>query len=288
MTTTTRMKAALGRRLAGLALAGLVAGAAVPAAAQWLPPWRAVASTSEIAERLEAQGYLLVAPLQRRPGVYLADVRAGPGGVQRLVIDDRSGEILERFLSPPRRPGPEFAVRYDEAAPPPPGVFRLSPGPTIPAPRQNSAYGGAADVRIPNAISPYGPQSAPASTTKPRPGAAARKTPGSRTTPGIPPAATPPLPPPAPPREARDPNEAAPPAPNPEPKIESSPGQTDNASAGSASGTPEAAWVDRPPEGPEQSANSPADMTANTAPAPSADEASGKAKVSIVPAAVFE
>ena len=104
---TTKINAAVRRRLAGSALGGLIAFAGVPAAmAQWLPPWPSVASYGDIAQRLEAQGYVLIAPLQRRPGVYLADVRAGPAGYQRLVIDDRNGEILERFMAPPA-PKPE-------------------------------------------------------------------------------------------------------------------------------------------------------------------------------------
>ena len=65
---TTEMNAALRGRLAGPALGLLIAFAAVPAAtAQWLPPWRAVASSADIAGQLEAQGYVLIAPLQRRP-----------------------------------------------------------------------------------------------------------------------------------------------------------------------------------------------------------------------------
>ena len=97
--------------LAGSALGGLIAFAFVPAAtAQWLPPWRA-ASPGEIERSLEAQGYVLTAPLVRRPGVYLADVSAGPAGYQRLVIDARSGQILERFIAPGRMWGPALAAR---------------------------------------------------------------------------------------------------------------------------------------------------------------------------------
>src|SRR4029077_2768514 len=93
---TIKCNGALSRCLVGSALGALIAFAFVPAAtAQWLPPWPAL--PGEIAESLEAQGYVLTAPLIRRPGVYLADVSAGPGGYQRLVIDDRSGQILERF-----------------------------------------------------------------------------------------------------------------------------------------------------------------------------------------------
>ena len=96
---TTRMNRALRLCLTSSALGGLIAFAFAPAAtAQWLPPWRA-ASPGEIERSLEAQGYGLIAPLVRRPGIYLADVSAGPAGYQRLVVDARSGQILERFMA---------------------------------------------------------------------------------------------------------------------------------------------------------------------------------------------
>ena len=159
---TIRMNAALRRLLAGSALGGLIAFAAVPPAmAQWLPPWRAIAPSGAIAQQLEAQGYVLIAPLQRRPGVYLADVRAGPAGYQRLVIDDRNGEILERFSAPPRNFGPRFALRDGEfAGRPPPGFVQPPPGPGFPqapdgGPAGKSAYGGPTNAGIPSAISPF-------------------------------------------------------------------------------------------------------------------------------------
>ena len=95
---TIRLNGALSRCLAGSALGGLIALTFVPAAsAQWLPPpWRA-AFPGEIARNLEARGYVLTAPLQRRPGIYIADVTAGPAGYQRLIVDARSGQILESF-----------------------------------------------------------------------------------------------------------------------------------------------------------------------------------------------
>src|ERR1700688_1267356 len=97
--------------LAGAAIGVLVAFAPVPAArAQWLPPWGG-ASPGEIERSLEAQGYGLIAPLVRRPGVYLADVSAGPAGYQRLIIDARSGQILERFTTSGRNWGPALAAR---------------------------------------------------------------------------------------------------------------------------------------------------------------------------------
>jgi hypothetical protein len=291
---TIRMNAALRRRLAGSALGGLIAFAAVPAAmAQWLPPWRAVVSTGDIAARLEAQGYVLIAPLQRRPGVYLADVRAGPGGFQRLVIDDRSGEILERFISPPRSFGSEYAVRYDEfGEPPPSGVVRLPPGPGIAvAPSggrpAKSADDGPTNVRIPSAVSPFGSQLAPLSAKpKPKSPATARKTaPAS-----APPLVTPPLPPPAP-RAAGKPDESGPTA----PKNDSPPGETENASTTSApatpEGKPEAAKIDPQAEAqtqPSATMQSPAQSAEPAAAAASPAEASDKPKVSIVPAALFE
>jgi hypothetical protein len=194
------MNAAVRRRLAGSALGGLVVFAAIPVAmAQWLPPWRAVASPGDIAQRLEAHGYQLIAPLQRRLGVFLADVRAGSVGIQRLVIDDRSGEILERFMSSPRGPDPEFAVRFDEFGEPPPGAVQPLPGRGFPdapngGPAAKSAYGGPTNVHIPSAISPYGSQAPVSTKPKPQPAPTARKVPS--------PMIAPPLPPPAP-REAQ-------------------------------------------------------------------------------------
>ena len=66
--------------------------------AQWFPPIGA-ASPHEIAERLRAEGFVLIGPLRRNDTVYLADVNAGPAGRERLVIDAWSGEVLQRFVS---------------------------------------------------------------------------------------------------------------------------------------------------------------------------------------------
>jgi hypothetical protein len=285
--------AVLRRRLAGFALGGLIAFAAVPAAmAQWLPPWRTVISASEIAGRLEAQGYLLVAPIQRRPGIYLADVRAGPAGFQRLVIDAISGEILERFISPPRSFGSDYAARYNEfGEPPPPGAVRWPPGAGIavapnggPAPKYADDW--PANVRIPSAVSPFSSQLAPSlAKPKPKPAATARKTAPAT----VPPAVTSPLPPPAP-REAVKPDESAPTAPAAEPKNNSAPGETDNASSAPATpeGKPEAPKAE--PQAEAQAQPAPAIQPPERAPiAPvSPPGASDKPKVSIVPPALFE
>src|SRR5579871_1070654 len=231
----TRIHGVLRRRLVGSALGGLIAFAIVPfATAQWLPPWRAVVPPWDITHRLEAQGYMLIAPLQRRPGVYLADVRAGPAGHQRLVIDARNGEIIERFLSPPRSFSPEFGARDGEFDQPLPGVVH-PPGYGFDgrnaATGPRSAYGGPADVYIPTVISPYGSHSAP----KPKPSTpagTARKTPPSGAAPtAAPPTIAPPLPPPAPREATTPPEESAPPAATPQPKNESTPGESENANA---------------------------------------------------------
>ncbi len=284
---------ALRRRLAGSVLGGLIAFAAVPAAmAQWLPPWRAMAWSGDIAARLQAQGYVLIAPLQRRPGVYLADVRAGPAGYQRLVIDDRTGQILERFGSPPGNFGPAYAVRYNEFADrPPPGVIQLPYGPGFSdgpngGPAARSAYSGPTNARIPSAISPFDSPLAPLSTkSKPKSAATARKIPPA----AVPPVVGPPLPPPAP-REAAKPDESAPPA--PKPKVDSPPDDRENASSASAPAAPEAkpeaAKIEPQPEAQTQPQDSTPDPTAKPGAPASSVEASDKSKVSIVPAGVFE
>jgi hypothetical protein len=251
---TDRKNGALRLCLTGSALGGLIAFAFVPAAkAQWLTPWRA-ASPGEIERSLEAQGYGLIAPLVRRPEVYLADVSAGPAGYQRLVIDARSGQILERFIAPGRMWGPRFAARDEEFGEPPrPGGIGppLSPsvsGRPAATPPAKSAYGGPADAHIPAAISPYGAE-APAGT-KPRPKSMI---------------VNPPLPPPAP-REAAKPDGSGSPASKPaekhdsdQPKIDFRPTEVDNVPPAAAPAAPGLSG-----------------------------EPSDKSKVSIVPAALFE
>jgi len=128
--------AGFSRRLRQLATrAALMAGAAfalVPSAdAQWLP--FAPAPPREIAQRLQAEGYVLVGPLRRRDTVYLADVAGGPFGRERLVIDAWSGEILQRFAE--RRGG--FVPEGGEFSGPPP----LGPPPPQDFREGNYGYG---------------------------------------------------------------------------------------------------------------------------------------------------
>lgn len=251
---------------AGLALGSLIAS--VPAArAQWLPPpWRFAPPPGAIAHRLEAQGYVLTAPLTWRPGVYLADVSAGPAGYQRLVVDARTGAILERFVAPSRRWGPALAARdegYGQTAAPGiagPGPRGEFPGAPRAAPQAKSADRGPGNVHIPAAISPYDSGEAPAEA-KPRPKSVSTE----RKPPATKPMSNPPLPPPAP-REAAKPNGSAPPAPVPpenhdtgQPKIDSHPTEVDNVPPASA---------------PAASASS--------------AEASDKPKVSVVAPALFQ
>jgi hypothetical protein len=259
----TRMNGSLRLCLAG---AAIVAFAPVPAArAQWLPPWGG-ASPGEIVRSLEAQGYGLIAPLVRRPGIYLADVSAGAAGYQRLVVDAISGQILERFVAPGRMWGPTLAARNEEfGEPQPSGVGPpLNPGfsgpPAATAPSGKSAYGGAANLYIPATVSPYGHEEAPTGTK-----ARAKTNSTERKAPATKPASSPPLPPPAP-REAARSDGSGSPASEPakakepnQPKIDPRPTEVENA----------------PPAATPATQASPA-------------EGSDKAKVSIVPPAAFE
>jgi hypothetical protein len=262
---TTHLNGALGRYLASAALGGLIAFAFVSAApAQWLPPpWRFAPPPGAIEQSLEAQGYRLAAPLTWRPGVYLADVSAGPAAHQRLVIDARTGMILERFIARGRAWGPTLAARDEgyggSERSGPSGEFRDAPRP---APLAKSAYGGPGNVHIPAAISPYGPMEAPAGAkANPRSVSTDHKPPAPK---AAAPTINPPLPPPAP-REAARPEGLGVPASGPaekheqdQPKIDSRPTEVDNVPPPAATATPGSA------------------------------EASDKPKVSIVPPALFE
>ena len=86
-------------------------------------------SPYEIERRLEASGYIVTGPLTMRGDVYLADVIVRGEGPERLVIDARSGAIVERFRGRPER--------WREAAAPPPPAWSDDPslwnGPRPPA-----------------------------------------------------------------------------------------------------------------------------------------------------------
>jgi hypothetical protein len=253
---TIKLSGAPGRYLAGSALGAFMAVAFVPTAmAQWMAPWGAP-FPGEIERGLEAQGYVLTAPLMRRPGVYLADVSAGPAGHQRLIIDARSGQILEHFTAPGRNWGPGLAARdevFGEPQPvgvgPPLGTGLAGP------PAARSAYGGPASVHIPAAISPYGVGETRAGTkTKLKSAPAERKA-----------TLNPPLPPPAP-RETARVDGSGSPASQPAENHDSEQPRVDSHSTGIGNGLP-------------------ASMTTTQGPS---TEASDKPKVSIVPPALFQ
>ena len=256
---TIRLNGALSRCLASSALGGLIALTFVPAAsAQWLPPpWRA-AFPGEIARNLEARGYVLTAPLLRRPGIYIADVSAGPAGYQRLIVDARSGQILESFPASGRMWAPALASRgeeFGESARPGIGGSPLSDefsSQSVVGPELEPSSAGAAGVHI-----PYGPGAAHGTKPKMKAASIEHKIPGTKTS-----ITNPPLPPPAP-REAAKAEEAAPPPSKAtanhesgEPHVESHPAEVENVPPVARQG--------------------------------SSSEAGDKAKVSIVPPAPFE
>ena len=92
-------------------------------------------SSYEIERRLDAGGYTLTGPLVRRGDVYLADVVAGRGDFERLVIDAETGRIMERFRARPARwrdAGPrngdqDEPDRWDPAPRPPAGLDFAAP-----------------------------------------------------------------------------------------------------------------------------------------------------------------
>jgi hypothetical protein len=256
------MNRTLSRCFEGPALGALIAIAFVPTAmAQWMPPWGA-AFPGEIEQSLEAQGYVLTAPLIRRPGVYLADVSAGPAGHQRLIIDARSGQILERFTAPGRNWGPALAAREGGFGEPedrgvgPPLNRGFSGPPAAAAPTARSAYGGPANVHIPTAVSPYDVGETRAGTkAKPKSAPTERKA-----------TLNPPLPPPAPRKTAKGDGSGST-APQPTENHDSEQPRVDSlSSANVGNGPPASALTTQRPS----------------------TEASDKPKVSIVPPALFQ
>jgi hypothetical protein len=225
------------------------------ASAQWAPSlWPAV-SPIAVERSLEAQGYGLVAPIVGRPGIYLADVVAGAAGYERLVIDARSGQILERFPRAARMWGPALAARDeqfgellpDDVGPPWGPGFSNGPG------AGPSAYGDPGSVHSSGA-DPYDRQEGLGGTKpKPKPLSTGRKALATKEL-----TANPPLPPRAP-REAAKPDGSVSLASGPAEKHE--PGQT--------------AGDHAPPIAPPAAPIMPV-------------EVSDKPKVSIVPPALFE
>ena len=236
---TVRMKEALRRSLAGLALGGFIAFASVPAAtAQWLRPWPAVLARRHRAEAGGAGVSVDCAAPSPTDGVSRRRERR-PGGLSAL--GDR--RLERRYPSALRWAPAPLGTRIRHAR----GRIRRAaaarrrraakrrnsrPCPTT-NPASKSAYGGPPNVHIPAAISPFGSPDAP-SATKPKPKSnATSHNRGPGTTTATPAAA--PLPPPAP-REATTPDappSVAPKAPADQepdkPKTEPTPTEVQNA-----------------------------------------------------------
>ncbi len=252
-----KMNGALGRCLGGSALGAFIAISFIPpATAQWMSPWGAP-FPGDIERSLEAQGYVLTAPLMRRPGVYLADVSAGPAGYQRLIIDARSGQVLERFPVSGRGWGPALAARDEEFGEPQlggvgPPLNRGFSGPATPAAPMTN--GGPGNVHIPAAVGPYGVGATRAGTkAKPRSASAERKAAAINA----------PLPPPAP-RETAKADGSSSEAPEPTENPDSGQPRINSASTEAGNGP---------------SASAPQGLPT---------EASDKPKVSIVPPGLFQ
>ena len=149
--------------LARAAFAAVTASALVPSAdAQWLP--FGAAPPGEIVQRLQAEGYALIHPLERRDTVYLADVAGGPAGHERLVIDAWSGEIIQRFVV---RRGGSVSEGGEFSEPPP-------LGPPPPRDFREGNYGPSGGYEAqPKASGAYEAQ--PKARVKPRRAATARK-----------------------------------------------------------------------------------------------------------------
>ncbi|MGB7975670.1 MAG: hypothetical protein WCF81_15290 [Roseiarcus sp.] len=249
---TIKFNGALGRCLGDSAVCAFIAVALVPpAAAQWTPRW-GVAFPGEIERNLEAQGYVLTAPLIRRPGVYLADVSAGPAGRQRLIIDARSGQVLERFPAPGRTWGPALATR-DEAFGEPQDDVGPALGPGFSGASTPAAP--ASNVHIPAAVSSYGVGETRAGTkAKPKPASTEHRA-----------TINPPLPPPAP-RETARLDRSGITTPQPTQTHDSQQPRTDSHSTEA---------------GKERSASAPSAQGPST-------EASDKPKVSIIPPGLYQ
>ena len=100
-------------------------------------PIRYEVSRPQIEHALAASGFRLLSQLTRNGGIYLVDVLAPRGDTERLIIDARSGRIIERF----------YTRAVELAYAPSPGwfggAFRDAPAPPAPilAPPQPGAAG---------------------------------------------------------------------------------------------------------------------------------------------------
>jgi hypothetical protein len=152
--------------------------------------WGAQGERRRVRRALEAHGYELLGPLARRGRTYEARVEDMRGERLRVIVDARSGEVIERFglrsalegpPRPPRNVGPDRLERVepferfgprlrgpDFDGPPPvsalpePQERRLAPAARKPAPRQARKPDPAREARKPDARQQARPAPAPA------------------------------------------------------------------------------------------------------------------------------
>lgn len=109
-------------QIATLALAAsLLSLGTTSVRAQWLFNWDQGLSPMQVERMVSASGYRLTGPVARNGSVYLANVLGRENDSERLVIDARSGRLLERFRAARR---PQYAMAGasagDWSSPPPP------------------------------------------------------------------------------------------------------------------------------------------------------------------------
>ncbi len=135
---------------------------------------------------LEAQGYELLGPLERGGRVFEARVEDQRGRRFRVIVDARTGQVIERFPlgggfsappRPPRNVGPDRFDRFDRFYPyagpdyvePPPPFARGAPAPAV-APRGAQQQKPASrQARKPPAADKQGAQSARVGPAQPQP-----------------------------------------------------------------------------------------------------------------------
>jgi hypothetical protein len=235
----------LSRRLAWAAATSVLLAlpTAAPAPAQGFFFLFGSPSPYEIERQLAAAGYVVTDPLTLRGDVYLADVVVRGEGPERLVIDARSGRIVERYRG--------RADRWREASAPPPSGWGNDPslwnGPRPPA-------SISPDIAPPDAFTPPKPDALETPKAKPK-SADVKPKPAPKPSPvanvnNPPPAAVPPPVakiPAAPPPVVSSPA-AAPASPSPAPSAAAAPASPAPAAAAPPSPAPsiEAAKADAP------------------------------------------
>jgi hypothetical protein len=90
---------------AALALSSFIGVAAVPtvAQAQLFGLWGWSMRPGQVERIIQSQGFRLTGPIYRNGRVYVADVQDERGVHQRLIVDAYTGDVLQAFVTGPRR-----------------------------------------------------------------------------------------------------------------------------------------------------------------------------------------